>query len=77
MDGFFRANWKIDERDGVAKLTIDRLRRVANDPPGAVEAVEEEGLGLLEFTFPDATERRVEFEPLSERRPLPSPTERP
>ena len=63
VDGFYRANWKIEERDAVATLTIDRLRRVATDPPGAVEAVEEEGMGLLAFTSPDAAERRVEFEP--------------
>lgn len=63
VDGFYLANWKIDSDDGTATLTIDRFTRLPSDPPGAVEAIEEEGMGLLAFTEPEAAERRVEFAP--------------
>jgi Winged helix DNA-binding domain len=61
VDGFHRANWRIEEADGVATLTIDRFRRLPADPPGAVHETTEEGRRLLTFVAPGAREYAVEF----------------
>jgi hypothetical protein len=62
-DGFYRANWQVDVDDGTATLTVDRFTRLPSDPPGTVEAIEEEGMGLLAFTEPEAAGHLVEFAP--------------
>ena len=61
VDGFYRANWRIEEADGVATLTIDRFKRLPEDPPGAVDEITEEGGRLLTFVSPGAREHQVEF----------------
>jgi hypothetical protein len=63
VDGFFRAYWELQERDGVATLTIDRLSRLRSDPAGTIEAVEAEARWLLRFIAPQAVEHRVKLEP--------------
>jgi hypothetical protein len=63
VDGFYRANWKIVQTNGVAALTIDRFRRLPGDAPHAVEEITEEGSRLLAFVAPDAGEHEVEFVP--------------
>ena len=63
VDGFYRANWKITAADDVATLTIDRLKRLPDDPYDAVDEISAEGQRLLEFIAPDSAEHRVEFVP--------------
>jgi hypothetical protein len=63
VDGFYRANWRIVQTNGVATLTIDRVRRLPGDPPPAVKEIAEEGSRLLAFVAPDAGEHEVEFVP--------------
>jgi hypothetical protein len=59
IDGFARGTWKVAEQAGGPTLTIDRLRRLPDDPPNALEEVHAEGEELLRFLAPDAAERRV------------------
>ena len=63
VDGFYRANWKVEEANGAAMLTIDRFRRLPADPADAVKEITEEGYRLLRFIAPDAGAREVEFVP--------------
>jgi Winged helix DNA-binding domain len=60
--GFYRANWKVAEGDGVATLTIDRFSSLPDDPADTIEEVEAEGAGLLALVSPEA-EHRIEFVP--------------
>jgi hypothetical protein len=63
VDGFYRANWKLTEEDGVATLTTDRFAAQPSDPSGALEQVEAEGTDLLRLVAPAAADRRVRFDP--------------
>ena len=63
LDGFFRSYWEIDDKNGVATLTIDRFTPVPGDPPGAIDEIVAEGERLLAFVAPDADARVVRFEP--------------
>jgi winged helix DNA-binding protein len=63
VDGFYRANWKIAEEDGVATLTIDRFTPEASDPAGALDEIVAEGTRLLAFIEPGAGEHEVRFVP--------------
>ena len=62
-DGFYRANWSIEEADGAATLDIDRFTARPGDPPGTTEEIADEGARMLAFLTPDAAERRVVFTP--------------
>ena len=62
-DGFFRAYWEILRDDGVATLTVDRFTAAPSDAPGAPDEIRAEAARLLEFVAPEASERRVRFEP--------------
>jgi Winged helix DNA-binding domain len=61
VDGFYRANWKIDPER--ATLTIDRFRRLPGDGPGTVDEIAAEGEALLAFVAPERVGRRLEFVP--------------
>jgi hypothetical protein len=63
VDGFYRANWKLAEEDGIATLTIDRFTRQPGDGSETVDEVAAEASRLLAFLAPGATERRLEFVP--------------
>ncbi|MBD0282820.1 MAG: AlkZ family DNA glycosylase [Thermoleophilaceae bacterium] len=63
VDGFYRANWTTTAASGVATLTIDRFKRLPDDPYDAVEEISAEGRRLLGFIAPDSAEHRVEFVP--------------
>ena len=54
VDGFYRADWKLEG----ATLTITGL-----DGRRGRDAMEDEGLRLVEFLVPGAADRRVEFSP--------------
>ncbi len=62
-DGFYRANWKIDQDAGVATLTVDRFKRRPGDPGDALAEIEAEARGLLRLVVPEAGEHRVQFVP--------------
>ena len=62
-DGFYRANWKIEDDDGVATLTVDRFTRRAADPAGGTSEIEAEAFALLALVLPDAADHRVRFVP--------------
>jgi hypothetical protein len=62
-DGFYRANWKINDDGDAATLAIDRFTRLPDDPPGTVEEIVAEGERLLAFVAPGAAEHRVRFVP--------------
>jgi hypothetical protein len=63
VDGFYRANWRVTEDDGVATLTIDRFARQPSDRPDVVDEIAAEGTPLLAFISPDIPEHRLEFVP--------------
>jgi Winged helix DNA-binding domain len=63
VDGFYRANWKMTEENGVATLTIDRFAPQAEDDSDAVDELAAEGMRLLSFLAPGAADRLVEFVP--------------
>jgi hypothetical protein len=63
VDGFYRANWKISEENGVATLTIDRFVRQPSESSDVVDEIAAEGTRLLAFISPDIVERRMEFVP--------------
>jgi hypothetical protein len=63
VDGFYRANWRVTEDDGVASLTIDRFARQPSDGPDVVDEIAAEGTRLLAFISSDIPEHRVEFVP--------------
>jgi hypothetical protein len=52
VDGFYTASWRLDG----STLTVTRVRREH-------DAIEDEGLRLLEFLAPGAPAPRVEFSP--------------
>jgi hypothetical protein len=54
VDGFVRADWRLTG----STLTIDGF-----EPKRGRDAIEAEGLRLLDFLVPEAPERRVEFSP--------------
>jgi winged helix DNA-binding protein len=60
VDGFHRANWRLDED---ATLTIDGFVARRDDPPAARDAIATEGEGLAAFLLPDAGPARVRFAP--------------
>jgi hypothetical protein len=72
FDGFYRANWKVEVDDGLATLTVAGFERLAGDPVEAVDEIAAEGAGLLAFVAPDATERKVLFEPKAYAKYLPA-----
>ncbi len=47
----------------MATLTVDRFTPAPSDAPDATDEIRAEAAGLLEFVAPDASERRVRFEP--------------
>jgi hypothetical protein len=63
VDGFYRANWKLTEEDGVATLTIDRFTSQPDDPAGTLDEIHAEGTGLIAFVAPDVSERQLRFDP--------------
>jgi hypothetical protein len=63
VDGFYRANWKLEHDDATATLTVDRVERLPGDGAGVVDEIAAEAAGLLAFIAPDSAERRVEFVP--------------
>jgi hypothetical protein len=63
VDGFYRANWRVAEDDGVATLTIDRFARQPSDGPDVMDEIAAEGTRLLAFISPDIPEHRLEFVP--------------
>jgi hypothetical protein len=63
VDGFYRANWVLTEKDGVATLTIDRFVRQPGEGSDTVDEITEEGTRLIAFVSPGTSERRVEFVP--------------
>ena len=69
VDGFYRANWKIDESDGTATLTIDGFTPLATDPPHTMEEIVEEGGRLLRFVAPHAAEHEVKHFEIRGRSP--------
>ncbi len=58
-DGFYRANWKLTVEDGGATLAIDRFTPLPDDPVGTLEAITDEGEGLIAFLAPETTKRLV------------------
>ncbi len=63
VDGFYRANWKLTDDDGVATLTIDRFTPHPDDPPGTLDEIAAEATRLAAFVAPDAAERQLRFDP--------------
>jgi hypothetical protein len=63
VDGFYRANWRVEEANGIATLIIDRFAPLPTDPPEAMEQILEEAGRLLTFVAPGATKHDVEFVP--------------
>jgi hypothetical protein len=58
VDGFVRALWGVEHRDGTAALTIEQLEPIGQADRTAVRA---EGERLLAFLAPEATTRQVVF----------------
>ena len=71
VDGFVRGQWRIDRGRDAAVLVLEPFEPIA-DEDGA--ALFEEGLRLLAFDSPAATERRVEFGIARERSAVPRPS---
>jgi Winged helix DNA-binding domain len=63
VDGFYRANWRITEDDGVATLTVDRFVRQPSDGHSVVDEIAAEGTRLLALISPGIADHRVDFVP--------------
>jgi hypothetical protein len=63
VDGFYRANWKLEHEETTAILTVDRFRRRPGDGADVVDEIAAEADGLLGFYAPESAERRVAFVP--------------
>ncbi len=58
VDGVVAGTWKVERKKSVAKLLVEPFGKLTRN---AARGLEEEGMRLLQFVEPDATERSVSF----------------